>query len=63
MLISFYALLSHGQSDPAVLRDKTLVAWVAPANETQHGGSVLTIDDGNSHFDGIIFGEIAPAKR
>jgi len=46
----------------AVLHNKTLVAWVSPANLTQRGGSVLTIDDGQSHFDGIIFGEIVPRK-
>ena len=44
------------------LRDKTLVAWVSPANLTQRGGSVLTLDDVQSHFDGIVFGELA-AKR
>jgi sucrose-6-phosphate hydrolase SacC (GH32 family) len=44
------------------LTDKTLVVWVAPANLTQHGGSVLTIDDRQSHFDGIVFGELAPAR-
>jgi beta-fructofuranosidase len=44
------------------LRDKTLVAWVAPANLTQRGGSVLTIDDGQGHFDGIVFGELAAGK-
>ena len=27
------------------LRDKTLVAWVAPANLTQRGGSILTLID------------------
>jgi beta-fructofuranosidase len=47
---------------PAVLHDKTLVAWVAPASLDQRGGTVLTIDDGQSHFDGIIFGEIEPKK-
>ena len=47
---------------PSTLTDKTLVAWVAPANLTQHGGSVLTIDDSQSHFDGIVFGERAPAR-
>ncbi|MBM3242173.1 hypothetical protein FJZ31_38375 [Candidatus Poribacteria bacterium] len=45
-----------------VLKDKTLVAWVIPANLTQRGGSVLTLDDCASHFDGIIFGEIAEGK-
>ncbi len=44
------------------LEDKTLVAWVAPANLTQRGGSVLTIDDQRGHFDGIVFGEIASAR-
>jgi len=44
------------------LHDKTLVAWVTPANLTQRGGSVLTIDDGKKHFDGIVFGELSPAK-
>lgn len=49
-----------GRSAPLV--DKTLVAWVSPANLTQHGGSVLSIDDRQSHFDGIVLGELAPAK-
>lgn len=48
-------------ADQAIL-DKTLVAWVAPANLTQKGGTVLTIDDGQSHFDGIIFGELADKR-
>jgi sucrose-6-phosphate hydrolase SacC (GH32 family) len=47
---------------PAPIRDKTLVAWVAPANLTQRGGSVLTLDDRQTHFDGIVFGELAPGK-
>lgn len=42
--------------------DKTLVAWVSPANLTQRGGSVLTLDDQRSHFDGIVFGELSPGK-
>jgi len=40
-----------------VIKDKTLVAWVYPANLTQRGGSVLTLDDMESHFDGIVFGK------
>ncbi len=46
----------------APLQDKTLVVWAAPANLTQQAGSALTIDDGQSHFDGIVFGEIAARK-
>src|SRR5512136_2208253 len=44
------------------LKDKTLVAWVAPANLTQRGGSVLTIEKSGGVFDAIVFGEMAPAK-
>lgn len=47
---------------PPALGDKTLVVWAAPANLEQRGGSALTIDDLASHFDGIVFGELA-AKR
>lgn len=43
-------------------QDKTLVVWAAPANLTQHGGSALTLDDGQTHFDGIVFGEISRRK-
>jgi beta-fructofuranosidase len=42
--------------------NKTLVAWVSPGNLTQQGGSVLTLDDQQSHFDGVVFGELARAK-
>ena len=52
-----------GQADwGQPLRDKTLVVWAAPANLTQHGGSALTIDDGNTHFDGLVFAELSPAR-
>ena len=47
---------------PPPLRDKTLVTWAAPANLEQRGGSALTLDDGRTHFDGIVFGELAPGK-
>ncbi|MHC4463874.1 MAG: GH32 C-terminal domain-containing protein [Planctomycetota bacterium] len=41
--------------------DKTLVVWFAPANLTHRGGSALTIQSGDQ-FDGIVFGELQPAK-
>jgi sucrose-6-phosphate hydrolase SacC (GH32 family) len=44
------------------IRDKTLVAWVSPSNLTQRGGSVLTLDDTRSHFDGMVFGELTPKR-
>lgn len=48
--------------DQEGLRDKTLVAWVSPSNLVQRGGSVLTIDDARSHFDGIVLGELSPRR-
>jgi len=39
-----------------VIRDKTLVAWVSPANLTHKGGSVLTIQE-NETFDAVVLGE------
>ena len=44
------------------LTDKTLVSWVTAANLQQRAGSILTIDDNARHFDGIVFGELSPAK-
>jgi sucrose-6-phosphate hydrolase SacC (GH32 family) len=54
--------LKKAAAAPAVIRDKTLVAWIAPANLAQRGGSVLTLDDQQGHFDGIVFGELTPGK-
>src|SRR5260221_14307893 len=61
-LLAVAIALAVYRAEPVQLKDKTLVAWVAPANLTQQGGSVLTIEDDQAHFDGILFGEIAPAK-
>ncbi|MHC4742781.1 MAG: GH32 C-terminal domain-containing protein [Planctomycetota bacterium] len=41
--------------------DKTLVAWVAPANLNHRGGTALTIQVGDK-FDGIVFGELEAGK-
>ena len=41
--------------------DKTLVAWVSPANLTQRGGSALTIQVGD-RFDAIVLGERSPGR-
>ncbi len=45
----------------AASTDKTLVAWAAPANLSQQGGSVLTIQCGE-RFDAIVLGERAQGK-
>lgn len=47
---------------PAPLADKTLVVWATPANLAQRGGSALTLEGSGGHFDGVVFGEIAPGK-
>ena len=44
------------------IKNKTLVVWAAPADLKQRSGSALTLDDMDSHFDGIIFGELARGK-
>ena len=62
--------LEHGfySGDPVQVRKveklkaKTLEAWVMLDNLTQRGGSVLTLEDSQSHFDGIVFGELAPGR-
>ncbi|MBI5090855.1 MAG: GH32 C-terminal domain-containing protein [Candidatus Hydrogenedentes bacterium] len=46
----------------STLRDKTLVVWASLATLDQKGGTALTIDNGDSTFDGIVFGEIAPRR-
>lgn len=62
LILAMALVISGAAAAPAPLQDKTPVVWAAPANLTQHGGSALTIDDGQSHFDGIVFGEIMPRK-
>src|ERR1051325_1138291 len=58
MVGSVHAIVTAGE----LLRDKTLVAWVSPANLTQRGGSVLTIEKPGGAFDAMVLGEIVPAK-
>lgn len=62
----FLVLVGHGlawaQDPPPPLIDKTFVVWVAPADLTQRGGSVLTLDDQRDRFDALVFGELAPTK-
>jgi sucrose-6-phosphate hydrolase SacC (GH32 family) len=41
--------------------DKTLVTWVSPANLTQRGGSVLTIQEKET-FDAVVLGERAAGR-
>lgn len=53
---------SPAEPSPWPIRDKTLVAWVALADLNQRGGSVLTVEDDDSRFDAMVFGEIAPRK-
>ena len=41
-----------------VIKDRTLVSWAAPSRLDQHGGSALTICQGD-RFDGLVFAELA----
>ncbi len=51
-----------GDSQPEMIRDKTLVAWVSLTNLSQRAGSALTLIDEHERFDAIVFGERAPGK-
>lgn len=65
LIWSLVGLCPHARAAerfPGLAGDKTLVVWAAPANLTQRGGSALTIEDGQSNFDAIVFGELAPAR-
>ena len=42
--------------------DKTLLAWVSPANLSQKGGSVLSLEKSGGVFDAIVLGELAAGK-
>lgn len=59
MLLSLSARAAEGSWQ---LGDKTLVAWVLPANTTQRGGSVLTIQNGSGQFDAVVLGELETGR-
>ena len=61
-LIISLSLLSINLVGQQLLKDKTLVVWASLDNLDQKGGSALTLDDGHSNFDGIVFGEIEDRK-
>jgi sucrose-6-phosphate hydrolase SacC (GH32 family) len=44
------------------LKDKTLVAWVSPADLDQHGAGVMTIEGKGASFDSLVLGECAPRR-
>jgi len=59
-----FHLIKQGKTSPDALpelKDKTLVAWVSPADTDQHGAGVLTVDDGK-RFDSLVLGECAPRR-
>ena len=51
-----------GSQGVPTIRDKTLVAWVYPADRNQRGGSALTLIDDAERFDAIVFGEKVRGK-
>jgi len=54
--------MAHDAHASVTFIDKTLVAWVAPANLDQRGGAVLSIGGLSQSFDAIVLGEIAPRR-
>jgi beta-fructofuranosidase len=62
LMLGPLAAIGGEKTEPAPSADKTLVAWAAPANLTQRGGSVLTIEKPGGTFDAVVFGEMAPSK-
>lgn len=60
LILALSALRVHAAV--GAFQDKTLVVWAAPADLTQRGGTALTLDDGDTHFDGIVLGELSPGK-
>jgi len=62
VIVAIAATETAKAAPPKQIKDKTLVVWAAPADLDQRGGSALTLDDMKTHFDGIIFGELARGK-
>jgi sucrose-6-phosphate hydrolase SacC (GH32 family) len=62
LVVVFVQSTAVAESFQGLSENKTLVVWASPANLSQRGGGVLTVDDRPSHFDGIVFGELEPAK-
>ncbi len=61
VIVTTFTCSARGDEE-TVITDKTLVAWVVPANLSQRGGSVLTIEKSGGVFDAIVLGELAPGK-
>lgn len=61
-LLAGLATLATAPTQARPLTDKTLVVWVAPANLTQRGGGVLSIEKEGGVFDAIVFGERASQR-
>jgi beta-fructofuranosidase len=53
---------AEGEESSPPLRDKTLMAWVSLDDLAQRGGTALTLEDRQGHFDGLVFGELTPGK-
>jgi len=60
IVLLFHCGHAAAEPFPGIAGDKSFVVWAAPANLTQRGGSALTLDNG--HFDGVVFGELAPSR-
>ena len=61
LIVAVFCAAAFAAEPLPVIRDKTLVTWVLPANLTQRGGSVLTIQEKEA-FDAVVLGERAAGR-
>lgn len=64
MLVSLSMMMPGGAAEPfsGISGDKTLVVWATLSDMTQRGIGLLTLDDRQSHFDGIVYGELEESR-
>ncbi|AMV40650.1 GH32 C-terminal domain-containing protein [Planctomyces sp. SH-PL62] len=62
LLVALLGLAGLARGAEVEIRDKTLVVWAAPANTTQQGTGVLTIQRPGGPFDSVVLGELAPGR-
>nr|HMP17893.1 hypothetical protein [Gemmatales bacterium] len=62
--LSLLCISSSSAHEPVkkTLKDRTLVAWGRLAHLNQRGGSLLTIENEDGTFEGIVLGERSPRR-
>ena len=60
-VMALSGLTQEASAPSAAVTDKTLVAWVSPANLEQQGSGVVALMQGTS-FDALVLGEIVRGR-